>query len=1167
MTDEDASAGAPPGATPRADDDMERVFIVGIGASAGGLEAIREMLAEARREANLAYVVIQHLDPNHESLLAELLSRHTELSVAQAEDGQRVQRGSVYIIPPGKGMAVEDGVLRLTEFTEPRGLRRPIDDFFESLAEDQGRHAACVILSGTGADGSTGLRAIKEHGGLCLSQEPGTAKYDGMPVSAERTGLVDFVRPPDQIIACIEQFYAHSAHSGSAQVERTVEESIADVTAVLRRSCGHDFSGYKRSTLVRRIQRRIQVLGLKDANEYLQHIRREESECTALFSELLINVTRFFRDPQHFETLRSRVVAPLVAEAAERGIGEAGEPPEVRVWVPGCSSGEEAYSLAMLFAAEQEAQEATVAVQIFATDIDQQMLGIAREGLYRHAALADIPESFRDRFTVGRDGKFQVSKRIREMVRISVHSVVRDPPFSNIDLLACRNLLIYFGDKLQDVALPLFHYAVRPGGYLFLGPSETLGRYTNLFRPLDPKARIFRRNQARPEYPISLRPGGDWRKSRPRRAEEDAPPQQWSEYDVAAKVLHGYAPAALHVNDSGQVLGSTGRLGKFLEFTPAEREPQHAQSIARAGLREAVSAIIREATRRRRKVITRDLRAHSEFGVQTFDLIADPFPDGTLLLVFREKDRFEARGDAEAWEEEDLEEVTPSDSHVQSLEEELRATRSRLHTTVEELETANEELKSSNEEMMSMNEELQSTNEELTTVNDELKNKVDELSVANADLSNIFASTTLPLIVLDQRMRIRNYTDAALAIYPFRRGDRDRPLAEVTGTLAETDQILSAVTQVMADGKPQTLRVSERSGEREWSLAVTPYFDPDGAGSGAVLVLTELTDALRLQDALDHEGERLRLALEVANLGIWEYRGDEGLVDLNRTGLRLLGLAKDASPLSLPQILRRVARDDRRDFDAALRGMCADGDSFDITVMLEEGDGPRALRCVGRRVQAGRHGRTLGMVFDVTDELEARRLRDLMIREMNHRVKNMFAIIVSIARLAGRSARDVPELMESLERRIEALARSHDMTQRSAVVGEVTLEATIRAAVAPYEREGTISIEGPEVRLSPEELTALSLLMHEWATNAAKYGVLGPIEGRLDVRWFREGVKKISLRWNEIYSQPVKLEREGDAGFGSTLIGLAAAGLGGQVTTEPATDGRSTRLDFDITKK
>jgi two-component system CheB/CheR fusion protein len=1155
-----ASSGAPPG-------DARRICIVGIGASAGGLEAIREMLTEARREANLAYVVIQHLDPNHESLLAELLSRHTELTVAQAEDGDRVQRGSVYIIPPGKGMALQDGVLKLTDFAEPRGLRRPIDDFFESLAEDQGRHAACVILSGTGADGSAGLRAIKEHDGLCIAQDARTAKYDGMPLAAERTGMVDFVRSPDTIIECIEQFFAHSIHSGSEQVERTVEESIDDIAAVLRRSCGHDFSGYKRSTLVRRIQRRIQVLGLKDATDYLRFIRQEDTECDALFSELLINVTRFFRDPEHFESLRARVIQPLVAEAADRGT-DRGEEPELRVWVPGCSSGEEAYSLAMLLADEQDRSGRAVPVQIFATDIDEQMLNIAREAVYPQAALADIPEALRERFTVARDGKFRVSKRIRQMVRFSAHSVVRDPPFSNIDLLACRNLLIYFAEKLQDLALPLFHYAVRPGGYLFLGPSETLSRFGNLFLPLDSKARIFRRNQERPEYPITLRPT-DWRRLPARRESNgETPPQQWSEYDVTAKVLHGYAPAALHVNDSGQILGATGRLGKFLDFTPAEREPQHAQSIARAGLREAVSAIIREATRRRRKVITHDLRAHSEFGVQPFDLVADPFPDGTLLLVFREKDRFEAHAEDEGWEEDDdLEDFQPSDTHVQALEEELRATRSRLHTTVEELETANEELKSSNEEMMSMNEELQSTNEELSTVNDELKEKVDQLSVANADLSNIFASTTLPLIVLDQRMRIRNYTDAALAIYPFRRGDRDRPLSEVTGVLAETDQILGAVQQVMADGKPQTLRVSERGGERAWSLAVTPYFDPDGAGSGAVLVLTELTDALRLQDELNHAGERLRLALEVANLGIWEYDGEAGEVQVDRTGRRLMGLKEGQEALSLTQVLRRVAQADRRAFDEAMRSMCAEGDGFDITVTLSDGDSPRALRVVGRRVEAGRHSRTLGMVFDVTEELEARRVRELMIREMNHRVKNMFAIIVSIARLAGRSARDVPELMETLERRIEALARSHDMTQRPAGIGPVTLESTIRAAVAPYEQVGSIEIAGPEVLLSPEELTALSLLMHEWATNAAKYGVLGAREGRLEVRWQRVGRKKISLTWNEIYSEPINNLHEGDAGFGSTLIGLAAAGLDGKVTTEPAEDGRKTRFDFDITKE
>ncbi len=717
----------------------ERLCIVGIGASAGGLEAVREMLTGATPESNLAYVVVQHLDPNHESLLAELLSRHTEMNVRQVSGGETVEADNVYIIPPGHGLSVQDGCLHLTDFEQPRGLRRPIDDFFESLAIDQGRFAACVILSGTGADGTAGLRAIKEHGGLCIVQEPSTAKYDGMPTSAQNTGLVDFVRSPELIIGAIRQFYAHTIiDEMDTKLARTVEQSINDICSVVKTTVGHDFSGYKQSTLVRRVQRRIQVLGLADASEYLQHIKSDPEECATLFRELLINVTRFFRDKEHFQVLRERTVETLVRGADEES--------EIRVWVPGCSSGEEAYTIAMMFAHEVRLQRRAVNIQIFATDIDEQMLRLAREGVYPQAALADIPEEMRDLYTIAKDGKFQVSAKIRDMIRFSVHSIVRDPPFSSIDLLSCRNLLIYFGDKLQSSALPIFHYALKPGGTLFLGPSETIGRFDHMFYPIDQAARVFERNNARPEYPLHLsgRTRDQARNSqRPERDQEESTRLEWNDSSITHRILEKYAPATLQISAKGEILKSTGKLSKYLDISPGSMERHLAPSVARPGAREAISAIIRQVAKSKKRTISRDLTALSEFGRQAFDLIADPMKDGTILLVFRERSPFEATDD------EDTVDLEQSDSHVQSLEDELRNTRARLHTTVEELETANEELKSSNEEMMSMNEELQSTNEELSTVNDELKVKVDELSVANADLSNFFASTGLPLAVVD----------------------------------------------------------------------------------------------------------------------------------------------------------------------------------------------------------------------------------------------------------------------------------------------------------------------------------------------------------------------------------------------------------------------------------
>ncbi|WP_136637678.1 CheR family methyltransferase [Pseudooceanicola onchidii] len=1132
------------------DGDTERLCIVGIGASAGGLEAIREMLAGASPDANLAYVVIQHLDPNHESLLAELLARHTDLAVRQVSGGEKIQSGNVYIIPPGVGLSVSKGVLDLTAFSQPRGLRRPIDDFFESLAIDQGRFAACVILSGTGADGSVGLRAIKEHGGLCIVQDPESAKYDGMPTSAQNTGLVDFVRRPSDIVEAIRSYYTHSfLGKTDTQLASTIETNLTDICAVVRNFVGHDFSGYKQSTLVRRVQRRVQVLNLDNAEQYLQHIRSDPRECELLFRDLLINVTRFFRDADHFEVLRKTAIRPLVKNS--------GNEDDIRIWVPGCSSGEEAYTIAMMIADECRLQKRSVNVQIFATDIDEQMLRIAREGTYAQAALGDIPEQMRDAYTIGRDGHFQVSAKIRDMIRFSVHSIVRDPPFSNIDLLSCRNLLIYFGDQLQKAAMPIFHYAIKPGGILFLGPSETVGRFDHAFQAIDQSARVFRRNDSRPEYPLHLRhqePTATTNRRRPQHDEEPSKRLEWGDGGATDRILAAYAPATLRVTASGEILKSTGRLGKYLDYSIGGDSNRFAPSIARPGVREAISAIIRQVSRNKKRTISRDLTAQSEFGTQDFDLIGEPLPDGSFLLVFRESDRFTFGDD------EDFESVLPMDSHVQSLEDELRSTRVRLHTTVEELETANEELKSSNEEMMSMNEELQSTNEELSTVNDELKGKVDELSVANSDLSNFFASTALPLVVVDADMAIRNYTVAIQSIYPFRNSDRGRPLTEVTSALRQDSEMLEATREVMRDGEVRHLRVWDRNDERIWSLVITPYRSRDGQLDGATLVFSELTDAVRLEDALEQESERLRLALDVSNLSVWEFDPVAGTVRIDPTGAVILGLATEHP--SAEDFYDCVHDDDRDRVKQAFRAASGDGDQIDVTFRTRSDDATsRFCQIVGQRMHSRKSARVLGVVFDVTREQEDRDVRELMLREMNHRVKNMFAIISGMLRIVGRSANSVADLVEAMQLRITALARSHDMTQRAPAGEALTLADVVAASVEPYDAHSEISIDGPEVAVDVSELTALSLLLHEWATNAAKYGALGARDGRLAVTWAKNESKGITLTWNEVMAQDV-VRSEEKAGFGSTLVQLSAMQLDGRLETTIDANTRRMTLEY-----
>ncbi len=702
----------------------------------------------------MAFVVVQHLDPTHESLMAQLLERHTPMAVSQATGGESVKPDHVYVIPPGFGLELVDGVLNLTEFTDPRGMRRPIDDFFESLAEDRGSDAGCVILSGTGADGSRGLRAIKERGGLCVAQEPDSASYDGMPTSAIGTGLVDVIAAPSEILEALHSFFDRSVQQEVLADEASeVTDRIDDLCSVLRETVGHDFSRYKQSTLTRRISRRMQLLGMERAEDYLAHLKQEHTECTALFRDLLINVTRFFRDAEYFEALQTQVIDSLVENARDDE--------ELRVWVPGCSSGEEAYTIAMMFADAAERFNTRPYVQIFATDIDDKMLDIAREGAYPLSAIQDIPHDMQDRYIIGGTDKFHISPSIRDMVRFSVHNVVRDPPFSKINLVSCRNMLIYFNESLQKSVIPLFHFALTEKGTLFLGSSESIGRYEDLFEIVDQNSRIFRRKEAKGRYTLHL--GGDRPFAPRRRIDRESSPKKarvpGSEIAALQVVAQRYAPVSLLVDREGALLERWGAAGRYLDFPDRLDRTVNVGLLARPGLRELINPLIRQVDDKGRRAGARGVEIKTDFGTIEARIVCEKVDEGAFLIVIEET------GKLQTYDEDDLDDFDLENGQQQFLQEELQATRHRLRSTVEELETTNEELKSSNEEMMSMNEELQSTNEELTTVNDELKNKVDQLMVANSDLKNFFDSTQLAVLVVDQDQQLRSFTDAAAELF------------------------------------------------------------------------------------------------------------------------------------------------------------------------------------------------------------------------------------------------------------------------------------------------------------------------------------------------------------------------------------------------------------------
>ncbi|MFK3888621.1 CheR family methyltransferase [Sphingomonas sp. NPDC079357] len=1130
------------------------VPVVGIGASAGGLEALREMLAPARRPTGLAFVVVQHLDPNHESMLAELLDRTTALEVLQSAGGERIEADKVYIIPPGRGLAIRDGVLELTDFAQPRGMRRPIDDFFQSLAGDQQSNAACVILSGTGADGTTGLRAIKENGGVGVVQQPESARYDGMPLSAVGTGLIDFIKPPGEILECLRGFFGRR-NSEPGEVEAgVVADHVDELCRVLRNAIGHDFSGYKRSTLIRRVERRMHVLGIDTGRDYLSRVRSDADECEALFRDLLINVTRFFRDAEAFETLRKQVIEPLLRDRATDD--------DLRVWVPGCSSGEEAYTIAMLFAEAARTSGQPLAVQIFATDIDEQMLTIAREGSYPAAALVDLPPALRERYTVPHAERFTIAGQIRDMIRFSNHSVVKDPPFSRIDLVSCRNLLIYFDDRLQQSVLPLFHYALRPGGFLFLGPSESVGRFEHLFTVVDQHARLYERAPGAPSYPIDL-PGN----SRPTgaRRERDSRgdgPALTNESAAIRRIVDRYAPASLIVDQDGGITAAYGKLGRYFEFPVTRTGGSSAINLARPGLRTVIGPLLRQARDERRPVVARDVEVETDYGVQPVEVICDPLGDGTLLFVFRDSGAFRPSDQGE------LEKLAATnDDHLEAIEDELRLTRHRLRTAIEELETANEELKSSNEEMMSMNEELQSTNEELSTVNDELKSKVEQLTVAVSDLRNFHQSTELAVVVLDAELKVRSYTDAAVSIFPLQPADRGRPLSDVASRLRGTDYLEDA--RAVAAGAPATQRrVTTSDGERVLSLRVLPYRTQSGAVDGTTLVLTDITEALSLERQLAAERERLDLAIKAAGIGVWEYCPETGETVLDGVEQRLFGMAGEEATRIDP-LLDRIEPEDRGAVETALRRAVERNGDYEATFRLRPIEGrARWIKGFGRVIAGSNPPRLVGVSIDVSPEYTLAETRELMLREMNHRVKNLFAVIAGMVTVAARNHDEVRPFATDLRRRIAALGSAHSLASPAGQPQAIGLDELVDATLAPYRDHSHITIEGPKIALNRRCLSSMALILHEWATNSVKYGALCA-ESRdgerdagtgLTVRW-QVNDDGLELAWDEIGESDQNLDAP-PRGFGSLLVDTSVRQLLGHVRSEAA--GRSFRLRMKL---
>ncbi|HET6654754.1 MAG TPA: chemotaxis protein CheB [Gammaproteobacteria bacterium] len=1120
--------------------DSEMPLIVGIGASAGGLEAFKTFFQHMPADSGMAFVLVQHLDPDRQSMLTELLQRETAMPVAEAEDGAPVEPDHVFVIPPNASLTIENGRLGVETPAPPRTQRRPIDTFFTSLAEDQGENAVCIVLSGTGSDGSLGVRKIKEHGGYALAQaEFDNHAMDGMPHSAVATGAVDEVLKIEDMPAKLTGYRGHlhaaAAHKDSEGTRRDAGDHLETICKLLHERIGHDFSQYKDKTLTRRIQRRMQVLQVESMSQYIERLRAEPAEAERLFHELLIGVTQFFRDPDAWDALRQNVIPQLF-----EGKGAADT---VRVWAPGCATGEEVYTVAMLLREALNRRDARPRIQIFGTDVDTRAVDVARAGRYKSLPGVD-PERLERWFAEDGDAYIPV-KPLREMCVFSPHDLVKDPPFSKLDLICCRNLMIYMKAELQDRVLRKFHYALKSDGWLFLGQAEGVSRHARLFAATDKKHRIFQRREAPAQsmHDFSL-PGGPERQAgAPRpppgasgRADDDRLDRN------ARRLMQKYSPAYVVIDRHHEILRfSGGETGPYLEPS-AGAASLNLIGITKKALRPAVRGVVQKAFASGRAAVHEKLTLRVDGEARAITLIAEPLETNDALCVVAFQDTG-AAGSAKTSEQ-------AADAGVAELEQELHTTRVQLHATINELEATNEEMKSANEEYQSVNEELQSSNEELETskeemqsineelqtINAELSSKNSQLNRANSDLANLLESTEIATIFLDNDLRVKSFTPRMRELFHLRDGDRGRPVTDIVTRLDYAD-LKRDVKEVLRSLGLIEREVRIEHEDSTYIMRIRPYRTVDNVIDGVVITFMDITDRRR------HEVERAELAAIVDS-------SDDAIVSKNLDGV-ILTWNKGAEKLygysaeeAVGQPATMLMPPDRQDEEPGILERIRRGEVVDhYETVSQRKDG--ALMDISLTVSPTRNGKgkivgASRIARDVSERRIAEDHHDLLLHELSHRVKNALATVQSIAMQTLNTAPDPETFQKTFQARIAALAHTHDLLMRSNWHG-AALRELIARELAPYQNDQQPQwrAEGREIQLNAKAALALGMTVHELATNAAKYGALAKAAGWVEVKWQVKRDGTLHFAWTE--RDGPRVEEPERRGFGSRLIeeGLA----------------------------
>ncbi len=841
--------------------DYGELTVVAMGASAGGLQAFEEFFTNMPSDSGMAFAIVQHMDPSRKSMLPELIQRYTEMKVHQVEDGMELRANHVFIIPPNRVMTIMNGRLFLSQ--EPgRHPQAPIDAFFRSLADDRKDKAIGIVLSGTGSEGSVGLREIKGKGGMVMIQDPESATHAGMPQNALRTGLQDYVLRPEEMPSALVNYVRHQFHDKPRPTEGadSAEKLLGKLFMLLRSRTGHDFSSYKRSVIYRRIERRMAVNHIENLGEYIEFARRHRGETGRLFKDLLILVSGFFRDREAWETLQEKVLPDILKDRDADS--------SVRVWVVGCATGEEAYTAAILLSETMKRMDGRPHVQIFGTDLSAGAVETARKGRYPKSIGDDIPQDLLKTYFSPEDDEYVVRQEIRDMLVFAEQNLVEDPPFSKMDLICCRNLLIYFSEQLQRRVIPKLHYALKPGGYLFLGNSETVGQYTDLFKTVDRQAKIYRRIEGkRPldiEFPAPKHPRREPSGARPRKApsaEEKEQPEETYAWTMQRMLLNDFAPTAVLIDQNNNIVHVIGRTGKFLELQEGDFSGDIV-NMARSGLKADLSTTIRRAFRKGAKVSKENVVVDTNGGRQRITLTVKPITEppsmeGLFAVYFEEMEEADGEEAPGAREETDRED---NDVRVGELERELADTKENLQTTIEELETSNEELKSSNEELHSSNEELQSTNEELETSKEELQSVNEELRTVNAelqdknedliraqdDMANLLASTGIGTLFLDSDLKIQQYTPETQKLLNVIESDIGRPVNHIT-TRMDYDGLVDDADEALRTLESKETEVQGPEGTW-YMMRIRPYKTRERQFQGVVVTFSEIT---KLKNALE----------------------------------------------------------------------------------------------------------------------------------------------------------------------------------------------------------------------------------------------------------------------------------------------------------------------------